>query len=295
MKKLGFVLLLALFVYAAPVPPPAPVASPDPVPIPGVVFQVETTYHSGSPGVESSEMTVEKPNLKMEIQSGRGGSGGGVKDEVIFRGDRRQMVVVDHREKSYMVVDEAAARAMGGQMQQAMKELEKQLEGLDPKQREMMEKMLKGKTGPGGTPPGVQSEPREYKRTGERATKQGYPCVRYDVLRSGEKVQELWVTDWSNVEGSQDVVDVFGDMNDFYGELIDAFKEVTGAGGGFFGADRDPIETFTQIDGFPVVSRDFEGGELESETVLRSVTERDLDPDAFEPPKGYRLRSMGPQ
>ena len=60
-------------------------------------------------------------------------------------------------------------------------------------------------------------------------------------------------------------------------------------------SDRNTIDIFSQIDGFPVVTRDFEGGELESETVLESVTERDLDPDAFEPPKGYRLRTMGPQ
>ena len=59
--------------------------------------------------------------------------------------------------------------------------------------------------------------------------------------------------------------------------------------------DRNPIRSFEKVDGYPVVTRDFEGGELESETVLRSVTERDLDPDAFEPPKGYRLRTMGPQ
>ena len=55
------------------------------------------------------------------------------------------------------------------------------------------------------------------------------------------------------------------------------------------------IADFTRLDGFPVVTRSFEGGELDSETVLESVTERDLDPDAFEPPKGYRLRTMGPQ
>ena len=56
----------------------------------GVVFQVETTYHSGSSsrGPESSKMSVEGKNLKMEIQSGRGGSNQ-VPDEVVFRRRRR--------------------------------------------------------------------------------------------------------------------------------------------------------------------------------------------------------------
>lgn len=267
----------------------------------GVVFQVETTYHSDSPGVESSEMSVEKPNLKMEISPRRGESDGGdQKDVAIWNGDRRQMVVVDHRDKSYIVIDGEAAERLGGQMQgqmqQAMKELEKRMEGLDPKQREMMEKMLKGKMGAPGAAQGAPKAPQsEFRKSGERATKNGYPCVRYDVLRGGEKVQELWVTDWSNVKGGADVVDTFKEMADFWQELLDSFSDMMGGAGGFMTTDRSSIDIFSQIDGFPVVTRDFEGGELESETVLESVTERDLDPDAFEPPKGYRLRTMGPQ
>ena len=266
----------------------------------GVVFEVETTYHSGSPrGPESSQMSAEGKNIKMEIAS----SDGRRKDEVIFRGDRRQMIVVEHRDDAYMVIDSETAAQLGGQaqghMQQAMKEMEKHLAQLDPKQREAAEKMLKGGLGQmsgqmaGAASAGGGRSPAEFKRTSQRATKQGYPCVRYDVVRDGEKVQELWVTDWSNVKGSKDVMGAFEEMADFFEELMGAFSDSMG-GGNFFDGNV-AFETFTEIDGFPVVTRDFEGGELESETILESVTERDLDPDAFEPPKGYRLRSMGPQ
>ncbi len=267
----------------------------------GVVFQVETTYHTGAPGVESSEMSVEKPNLKMEIAASRDEPSDGPPDVAIFNGERRQMVVVDHREKAYMVVDSATVGRIDGQiqgqMQQAMKELEKHMEGLDPKQREMMEQMLKGKMGAsGGAGAAAAGMPKlvapEFRRTGERGVKQGYPCVRYDVLLDGEKIQELWVTDWNNIQGGDEVAGAFLEMADFWKEIAEAFSS---AGGGFFKADRNPIDSFTKINGFPVVTRSFEGGELESETVLRSVSERDLDPDAFEPPKGYRLRTMGPQ
>ena len=85
MKKLGFVLLLALFVYTA--------ASPEPNP--GVVFEIETTYHSGSsPRVETAEMSVEGEMLKMEILPGQDAGAGAVKDEVIFRGDRKDHLVL---------------------------------------------------------------------------------------------------------------------------------------------------------------------------------------------------------
>jgi len=266
----------------------------------GVVFEVETTYHSGSPGVETSEMSVEKPNLKMEIASRRDGADSVQKDVAIFRGDRREMVVVNHEEQYYMVMDSATVERIGGQisgqMDQAMKELNKHLEGLDPKQREIMDQMLKGKM-PTTTPaPAVKRVKSEFRNTGERASKKGYPCVKYEVLRGGEKVQELWVTDWSNVKGSQETAETFKEMADFFEEMMDAAAEMSGGfGGGFMAGDDPTIDIFSEINGFPVITRDFEGGELESETVLESVTERDLDPDAFEPPKGYRLRTMGPQ
>lgn len=267
----------------------------------GVVFQVETTYHSGSPGVESSEMSVEKPNLKMEIQPRRNGSSGedGGKGDAIFRGDRRQMVVVDHRDKVYMVIDEDFVANVAGpaqdQISQAMKQLEEQMEGLDPKQREMMEKMLKGRM-PGGAPGDAPARPTtEFHKSSETAVHRGYPTVRWDGLRGGEKFVEMWVTDWGNVKGGQDVADTFREMASFYGDLMDSFEDMMGGAGGFFGDGGDPMGAYTKIDGFPVITRSFEGGELESETVLESVTERDLDPDAFEPPKGYRLRTMGPQ
>lgn len=296
MKKIGIVLLPALFVYAAPAPTPAPGLNP------GVVFQVETTYHSGSgSGSHRSEMSVEKPNLKMEILRGSDAEPGEVKDEVIWRGDRREMVVVDHRDKSYMVIDGKAVEEMGKQLGEAqklvqgMKIPDQVLENMTKEQREQLEKLRNQQGGAGGAAMGGPAGPtREFRKTGERGTKQGYPVVRYDVLRDGEKIRELWVTDWDNITGSREVVGVFGEMASFFNELMDSFGEMAGSGG-FFGADGNPLEDFTKVGGFPVVTRSFEGGELESETVLESVTERDLDPDAFEPPKGYRLRTMGPQ
>ena len=257
----------------------------------GVVFQVETTYHSGTPSVESSEMSVEKPNIKMEIAA-RGGDGSTEqRDEAIFRGDRRQMIVVDHRDKSYMVVDEATANQMrsqlDGQMQQAMKDLEKHLDKLDPREREMLEKMLKGRTPPAGAAiAGQRRQNRDFRRTGERGVRQGYPVVRYDVFSNGEKEEELWVTSWENIPGGSEVADSFTDIADFWEEMMDSF------GAGFMGErDHNTVTFFKRINGFPIVTRSFEGGELESETVLLSVSERDIDPDAFTPPPGYRLRT----
>lgn len=260
----------------------------------GVVFEVETTYHSGAErGSETAEMAVDGSNLKIEILPGSGGTRGGAKDEVIYRGDRREMVVVDHKNQSYMVMDEAMVGEIGGQVQSAMKEMEKALEGLDPKQREMMEQMLKGKMGAGAAK-GDEAPKTVYRKTDERATHQGYPCVRYDVFRGSEKFQELWVTDWNRVAGGDEIAKAFKDMSVFFSGIMDAFNDMMG-GLSPINTGTSPIDSFAEIDGFPVVTRSFEGGELESETVMKSAKETALAPSTFEPPSGYHRQTMDPR
>jgi hypothetical protein len=174
-------------------------------------------------------------------------------------------------------------------MQKAMKELEKQMGELGPKEREMMEKMLKDKMPPGAAL-GTERPKPEYRKTETKETKNGYPCVKYDVYTGKEKTQELWVTEWKNIKGSDELMSVFKDMAGFYTEMMKSLEKMAG---GMINADRNPMEDFANIDGFPVVTRDFQGGELRSETVLKSVSEQDLDPGEFDAPKGYKLRTMG--
>ena len=273
---------LVVFLLAAALTLPPAVA--------GVVFQVETTYHSGSPrGPESSQMSVEGPNLKMEIPPGEGDRGGG---EALYRGDRREVVVVDHDDKSYWVMNEETLGSIAAQVGAAAGMMQEALKNVPEAERRKIEEMMKQRMPSAAQMP--EQQKTELRRTDETGTKNGYPCRKYEVWRGGEKVQELWVTDWSNVKGGDEVAATFREMAGFWTEIMDSFRSSAGAFGPFASDDHFAV-TFDRVGGFPVVTRDFEGGELDSETVLESVTERDLDPDAFEPPKGYRLRTMGPQ
>jgi len=226
----------------------------------GVVFEVETTDASGS--VETHQMLVQGGQLKMEMGAGQGGAAEGGND-AIFRSDRREMVVIDHAKKSYMVIDEEMIQQIGGQMTAMMEQMQKQ----------------------------------EFQKTSDTADQHGYPCVRYDVLVNGRKTQELWVTDWADIEGSGEIRDAFKEMASFFSEMMESMPQIGGGkSGGMFGDGRSLMEAFEQIDGFPVVTRTFgEGGGLENEAVLKSSTKRDLDAAEFEPPSGYRRRSMGPR
>lgn len=265
----------------------------------GIVFEIETTYHSGTePRVESAEMSVEGEMLKMEILPGEAGTDAG--EQVIFRGDRREMIVVDHGRRSYMVVDETTVAAMGpgGAGSAAIPGSPipaRVLEQLPAAERRRIEAMMRGEavgSAAGAVVAGAGT--REFRRTGDRGTHGGYPTAEYEERLDGAVVQELWVTPWSNIEGGAEAQAAFAALEDLMDELLDALSNASPGGeGGLFGGGN-PLGGFLELDGVPVYSRTFEDGELESESVLRSARRQRLDPDAFEPPSGYRRMTMGP-
>ena len=252
----------------------------------GVVYEIEVTDHEQSPPrTESIEAAVEGKMIKMDVLPGRSGRGGG---EMIFRGDRREMVVVDDDDKSYYLMDEETMGRLAGQVAGVMDQMQEALKNVPESERRKIEEMMKQRM-PSQAP---QRSKSQLKKTGETGTKNGYPCVKYDVYRDGARIRELWVTDWDNVEGGEDVVDAFEDMADFFQEIMDAMPDF-GQGGP---AEDPAFAHMREIGGFPVVTREFgDDGSLEDESTLRSARRRTLDPAEFEPPAGYKRRSMGPQ
>jgi len=250
----------------------------------GVVYEIEVTDHEQSPPKsESIQVAVEGRNLKMGIAS----KGKGAQGEMIYRGDRREMVIVDHENRSYVVLDQAAINAIGKQLNQFSRQMEEALKNVPADQRAMIEKMMKQKM-PDAAPQRPQSE---FRNTNEEAEHNGYPCVKYEVWRDGRKIRDVWVTDWDNVEGGSEVVNAFEDMADFFGDLMDAIPDM----GGRSNYDDHVFAQLKELGGFPVVTRDFDDdGSLEDESALRSSKRVTLDPDAFEPPSGYKRQEMFP-
>ncbi len=70
-------------------------------------------------------------------------------------------------------------------------------------------------------------------------------------------------------------------------------REASGMQGAGADLEESIFESFDQVDGFPVVTREFDpDGNLESESLLRSAQRRTLDPAEFEPPAGYKRQSI---
>ena len=251
----------------------------------GVIFEIETTdHHGGEPTVV--EVSAEGPNMKMQIPAGRGKPGG----EMIFRGEKREMVFVDHDKKEFMVMDQEMVKSMSAQINQAMSEMEKALENVPEEQRAMVEKMMKQRM-----PAAAKAErpTSEIKNTGESATKNGYPCVKYEVWNGGARISEMWVTDWKNIEGGDEVVRAFQQMSEFFREWMDSLSEAAGKMGGLgMNPGDNPFEHMKDMNGFPVVAQQFEGDTVKSASSLLSAKRQAIDAGTFDPPSGYKQKNM---
>lgn len=247
----------------------------------GVVYEVEVTDHTSSPASTSdSRISVDGPLLKMDVMSGSNDMDG----KMIYRGDRREMVVVNDKDKSYFVLDEAQMKAVAAQINQAMSAMEQALAAVPESQRAKMEEMMKSRM-PAQMEP---REPAELKKTGDSDTINGYPCVKYQVWRSGVLEREMWVTPWKNIEGGADTVQAFEEMASFFKEMLDSLPQV----GDRSFADS-AFEHLKELGGMPVVTREFgDDGSLESEAKLMSTSQVSLEPSDFEPPKGYKKKDM---
>lgn len=252
----------------------------------GVVYEIETTDHRQSPPkVESVEMVVEGKLLKMGLGSSKGDQG----DEMIFRGDRREIIVVDHANEVYHVIDQEMAQNLGSQIDSALEQARKALENVPEDQRAMVEQLLKDQmlqeaaTGPKA----------EVKKGKKKGTHLGHTTRLFEVWIDGRMEDELWILRWDRITGGEEVADVMLELSEFYGDLIDSFGQFGGGGGSPLGGGDFFFEHLRELEGFPVVSKDFaEDGSLESEATLRSAERRALDPAAFEPPMGYKRQEM---
>ncbi|MDH3588503.1 MAG: DUF4412 domain-containing protein [Gammaproteobacteria bacterium] len=237
-------------------------------------------------GSTVTEILIDGKNIKITES--------GSSEDFIYNGQRRQMITVDHLEKRYMTMDVETAKEMYGGMREqsasfggeANRMMQEALKNVPADQRAMVEEMMKNKMPQGQMPQTSAPSVSEVKKTKERAKKAGYPTVKYEIWQDGRKAQELWVTDWDNVKGGSDVQQSFEDMAAFSRELMEAT-------GGAAHGDDSAFEYMKEINGFPVMTREFDdSGELRSEDILRSAEGRSIDPDDFEPPSGYKRQEM---
>ena len=274
MKKFAALVLFAPLLAVAPLPAAPPAANP------GIVYQLEVREVGAAGEPMTMTTSIEGENLKIEVppQNGQG------RTDMIFRGDRREMIMVNHGARRYVVMDEATIKQMTAQLSSAMSQMQEMLKNVPPEQRAAMEEMMRGR----GMAMPSQQAPSELRRTSESGTQSGYAAVKYQIVRDGTVERDLWVTEWANIEGSAEARPAFERMASFMQELMAGLTEIVGDMG------QDSFRHMSEMNGFPVLTVEYDDdGQPEMETRLLSASEQTLPATAFEPPSGYTRQSIG--
>jgi len=206
--------------------------------------------------------------------------------QMIFRGDRSVLYAINPKAKEYLEVDKAMLDQMGGEMDEVMKKMEQRLADMPPQQRAMVERMMRKQMPDANKAANPMSKP-VVKRTEQQKEIAGYPCRLYEIHVDDQRIREIWVTPWSNIDQGREAFGIFAELESFFEGLLDAMKNSP-----FAGAMENPFDQVSKIDGFPVLTREFKDGSATRESLFKSVQTLELPPAAFEPPAGYAKRDL---
>ena len=235
----------------------------------GVEMDLVTVDAAGNEEMRT-KIYAQKDKVRME----EGGNGDAT---MIFLGN--SFMYVDHKDKTYMVMDEATLEEVSAKMNEAMKEMEEQLANMPPEQRAMVEQMMKGQM-QGMMGQGAEAPPPRIEAGGSGEW-QSRKCKEYSVFEGDEKTQDICAADLDDVDGADEVIAAFKNMAAYIEKLTESMPMRPGG-------QLNPGELMEQIDGFPIHTVEYANGRKVREVSLDSVTEKALDDALFQAPEGYR-------
>jgi hypothetical protein len=189
-------------------------------------------------------------------------------DVLILRLDKEVMTSMDSKAKTYwqMTFSEMSERMKksSAEMDAAMADMQKEMEGMSEGERKMAEQMMKSMR------PGQRSEgPKiEVTKTGDKETISGYSCTKFTVTKDGKELLSIWA--------SKDVKEFEAMRKDF-----EEFQKRM--------AEMNPMipeglsEGMQKIEGFPIET-DMPRG---LKQVVTKIEKRSIPADEFEIPAGY--------
>ena len=260
MKKLGITSIVCSLGIAMPL-------------FAGVEMKLDTTDATGAV-TESVKLYAQSGKIRMEDV----GDTSGQDMSMIFVA--KEFIVVDHGNKSYIVMDEAMVQEMGVKVNAAMEQMRAQLADMPPEQRAMVEQMMQGQM-EGMMGSEEEALPTRVEEMGSGSWQSG-PCTEYAIFEGEQKTQQICAAPLGEVEGADEAMAAFKNMAKFINSLAESMPGALGES-----MAENPMGLIDQIDGFPVRTVDYVDGQVSSETILSTVEGRDLDPALFDVPDGY--------
>lgn len=196
------------------------------------------------------------------------------KDDTIF--------AINHRDKSYIVMDRASMKRMAEQLNPALQMLQERMKTMTPEQRAQMEKML------GTRIPGDEAQPApEIKRTSRNDKINGHSCTYVEVREGAVLTDELCVAPANALQGSAELMSSARKMSALLNDMMASMdapwlKQMA----------QQQAQNFEALGGIPVISRHFVDGKPRNQTSLNRIDVETVAASLFEIPAGYTRKDM---
>lgn len=244
----------------------------------GVVIEMEVKRPDtgDKPAVET--IYAEGTNLRIDPGNDAG------KTTALFRDET--MWLLSHEKKSGHKITKGDMEQLGSQISGMMKQMEAELSKLPPDQRAMAERVMKGalaaKMAGAGGPSGPQRiEAGAPERVG------AYSCTPHTLYSGEEKVWEVCAGQGDLPAAATEAIQALRAMSEFTAELQEVLRQ-----GPFSGMVDTSYSAMSEVSGFPVRVRAFQGGKIWSESTLKSIASKDLDDAMFSVPVDYEVTSL---
>lgn len=201
---------------------------------------------------------------------------GGASTVSIYDSAKNHFINVNHNNKTYMMIDEAAMKQAMGQVNEAMQQMQAQLAQMPPEQRQMMEQQLKA-MGLSSEAPAATKQ-AAITRTGERKTfKVGNDKIACEVIKI-DNTASACITDVRNTAISTSDYATLNKMFEFSRKLAEQASRATG---------RQALPP--NLDGVPLEFKDFRSN---TSSRIVNIKKTNISDSLFTVPSGYKQINM---
>jgi hypothetical protein len=227
----------------------------------------------GKPHPLATQYSIEKGRVAAVLKGARS-------NRMVYLQKDGVLRVIDDDSKTWFELDHQSLEQMTGG---AMAQMQEQMAKMPPEQRAMAEQMMKSAMGSMEAP-----KPVRYVWSKDQQKVNGYDCTRVDVMRGDEKRAEYWGTTSADFKMSDDEKATAKAMYDCISGL--AIMAQRGIGGG---SQTTTFQWDTSVDGYPLISRCFEGADTTLDVHLVRSDHKPLADALFQVPDGYKKQDLG--
>lgn len=213
------------------------------------------------------------------------GAGGDSNTDMLYNRDNESLLIIDHRKRSFMAVDQQQVSQIGQQAEQLQPLLQgfgEQLGKLSPQQKAKWQQMLGGNVSIDDiAAAAAPAKEASVVKTGLGKNVAGIPCEQIDVLQGANKTAELCVADPSRLSLSSDDYDTVRSLLQFSESLASKTQGIASQ----FGF-KIPRVQLHDLAGVPVEIKDY-SSRHESSVVLSRIVSTELAPEMLKVPNGY--------